>query len=74
MRAITNLPLAVGFGISTADHVRSIGAVADGVVVGSAFERIIEENAEENAGSPQLYTNMEGLARKLASGLPSKNQ
>jgi tryptophan synthase alpha chain len=74
MRAITNLPLAVGFGISTADHVRSIGAVADGVVVGSAFERVIEENAEENAGSPQLYTNMEGLARKLASGLPSKNQ
>jgi len=74
MRAITNLPLAVGFGISTADHVRSIGAVADGVVVGSAFERVIEENSEEKAGSPQLYTNMEGLARKLASGLPSKNQ
>ncbi|MGD0132002.1 MAG: tryptophan synthase subunit alpha [Bryobacteraceae bacterium] len=74
MRAITNLPLAVGFGISTADHVRSIGAVADGVVVGSAFERVIEENSEEKAGGPQLYTNMEGLARKLASGLPSKNQ
>ncbi len=56
MRAITNLPLAVGFGISTADHVRSIGAVADGVVVGSAFERVIEESAEEKAGSPQLYS------------------
>jgi hypothetical protein len=42
--------------------------------VGSAFERVIEENSEENAGSPQLYTDVEGLARKLASGLPSKNQ
>jgi tryptophan synthase alpha chain len=74
MRAITKLPLAVGFGISTADHVRSIGAVADGVVVGSAFERVIEENSEEKAGSPELYTSIEGLARKLAGGLPSKNQ
>jgi tryptophan synthase alpha chain len=70
MRAVTNLPLAVGFGVSTADHVRSIGAIADAVVVGSAFERVIEENA----AGPQLYTSVEALARTLASGLPSKNQ
>ena len=70
MRAVTSLPLAVGFGVSTADQVRSIGAVADGVVVGSAFERAIEENAT----SDQLSANMEALARKLASGLPSKNK
>ena len=70
MRAVTNLPLAVGFGVSTADHVRSIGAIADGIVVGSAFERVIEENA---AGA-QLYTSVEALARTLASGLPSKDQ
>jgi tryptophan synthase alpha chain len=70
MRAVTTLPLAVGFGISTAEQVRSVGALADGVVVGSAFERVIEENA----GSAQLCASVEGLARKLASGLPSKNQ
>jgi tryptophan synthase alpha chain len=70
MRAVTQLPLAVGFGISTADQVRSIGALADGVVVGSAFERAIEENS----GGDQLSANMEALARKLASGLPSKNK
>ena len=70
MRAVTSLPLAVGFGISTAEHVRAIGAVADGVVVGSAFERVIEENA---ARSPQLRSRVEGLARELASGLLSKN-
>ena len=70
MRGVTKLPLAVGFGVSTADHVRSIGAVADGVVVGSAFERAIEENA----ANPGLCAKMEALAAELASGLPSKNQ
>jgi tryptophan synthase alpha chain len=67
---VTPLPLAVGFGISTAEHVRSIGSVADGVVVGSAFERVIEENA----ASDQLPSKLEALARELASGLLSKNK
>jgi tryptophan synthase alpha chain len=70
MRAITPLPLAVGFGISTAGQVRSVGAIADGVVVGSAFERVIEENPT----SGQLFDRLESLARNLASGLLSKNQ
>ena len=70
MRRVTSLPLAVGFGISTADQVHAIGAVADGVVVGSAFVRLIEQNA----GSPQLPARLEALARELAGGLPSKNR
>jgi tryptophan synthase alpha chain len=70
MRSVTPLPLAVGFGISTADQVRSVGALADGVVVGSAFERAIEENA----ASSGLCAEVEALARKLASGLLSKNE
>jgi tryptophan synthase alpha chain len=70
MRAVTELPLAVGFGISTAEHVRAVGAIADGVVVGSAFERVIEQNAT----SPQLPDKLEALARELASGLLSKNK
>jgi tryptophan synthase alpha chain len=70
MRSVTKLPVAVGFGISTAEHVRSIGAIADGVVVGSAFERVIEENA----ASGQLSANVEALARELASGLLSKSK
>jgi tryptophan synthase alpha chain len=70
MREVTKLPLAVGFGISTADHVRAIGAVADGVVVGSAFERVIEENV----ANPVLPAKMEAFARELASGLLSKNK
>ncbi len=70
MRAVTNLPLAVGFGISTPEHVRAIGALADGVVVGSAFERVIEENAPNS----ELAEKVGALARTLASGLLSKSQ
>ena len=76
MRGVTDLPLAVGFGISTADQVRAVGAIADGVVVGSAFERVIEQaiSIEGTGESPQLLARIEALARELASGLLSKNK
>ena len=48
----------------------TVVAEPDGVVVGSAFERAIEESA----GNGQLYANAEALARKLASGLLSKSK
>ncbi|MFZ5562831.1 MAG: tryptophan synthase subunit alpha [Thermodesulfobacteriota bacterium] len=44
VRGKTALPLCVGFGISTADEVTAVAKTADGVVIGSAFERLIEEN------------------------------
>jgi tryptophan synthase alpha chain len=37
VRAVTRLPVAVGFGISTAEQARSVARLADGVVVGSAL-------------------------------------
>lgn len=46
LRAVTDLPICVGFGISTPSDVSSIAAVADGVVIGSAFERLIENNLD----------------------------
>ncbi len=46
----TPLPLAVGFGISTPDHVRTLAAAgADGVVVGSAIVRKAAEAADPKA-------------------------
>ncbi len=44
LRSITDLPVCVGFGISTAQDVAVVSSMADGVVIGSAFERLIEEN------------------------------
>ena len=43
VRARTDLPLAVGFGISAREHVQAVGALADAAVVGSAFVRTIAE-------------------------------
>ncbi len=47
LRLCTRLPICVGFGISTAEDVAAVAALADGVVIGSAFERLIEENLDD---------------------------
>jgi len=48
IRAVTDLPVAVGFGISTPDQAREIAHHADGIVIGSAFVRLIEESRGAN--------------------------
>ncbi len=44
IRKITKQPIAVGFGISKPEQAREIGHFADGVVIGSAVVRMIDEN------------------------------
>jgi len=44
LKSVTSLPICVGFGISTPDDVARMSKIADGVVIGSAFERTIEKN------------------------------
>jgi tryptophan synthase alpha chain len=51
VRACTDLPVCVGIGISNPDHARTVGALADGVVVGSAVVRRMLENGPEVAGA-----------------------
>jgi len=53
LRSVTDLPVCVGFGISTTADVAAVAAMADGVVIGSAFERLIEENINR-ADLPEL--------------------
>src|SRR5260221_7935135 len=48
MRGTTKLPLAAGFGISTREQAAAVAKIADGVVVGSAIVRLIEQNAGES--------------------------
>ena len=44
IRKITKLPLAVGFGISNPKQASEIARFADGIVIGSAVVRLIDEN------------------------------
>jgi tryptophan synthase alpha chain len=45
VRAVSNLPVAVGFGISKAEHVDDVWRYADAAVVGSAIVRMIEDKS-----------------------------
>ncbi len=44
LKELSDLPLCIGFGVSTFEQAAAVAKIADGVVIGSAFERLIEEN------------------------------
>ncbi len=60
-KAVTETPVAVGFGISTPEHVRQVVAVADAAIVGSAFVRICGEELE----LPVKVAKLKGFAVDL---------
>jgi tryptophan synthase alpha chain len=65
VRAVTDQPVCVGLGVSTADQAAEVAAFADGVIVGSAFVRALLE-----AGSPEDGCRaVEKLAAELAEGV-----
>jgi tryptophan synthase alpha chain len=49
IRRWTQLPVAVGFGISNAEHVAQVGQFADAAVIGSAIVDLIERSNPETA-------------------------
>ena len=49
LRTMTDLPIAVGFGISRAEQAREVAAIADGVVMGSALVRSLDEGGLDAA-------------------------
>jgi tryptophan synthase alpha chain len=51
LRALTTVPVALGFGISTPEQVKEAATVADGVVVGSALVRFLEEHPGGDLGA-----------------------
>ena len=58
------MPLALGFGISSPEHVRQVGAYADAAVVGSALVSLIAEHRD----SPALLDRVEAYVRWLKGG------
>lgn len=63
IRAHTRLPIALGFGISTPEHVAEVGRYADAAVVGSALVSVIAESS----GGPDLIARVEAYVRSLRS-------
>ena len=61
VRAVSDLPVAVGFGISTAEQVGQVWRFADAAVIGSAIVRQVEEFAD----SPDLVARVGDFARFL---------
>ena len=51
LRQFTSLPIAVGFGISNADHVKAVGEFADAAVIGSALVGLIEKTGPAEAAT-----------------------
>ncbi|HKB25174.1 MAG TPA: tryptophan synthase subunit alpha [Methylomirabilota bacterium] len=68
LRLVTTTPVCVGFGISRPAHVEAVGRLADGVVVGSAIVRLIEERA----GSPTLVDDVGAFIAELKAPLRVK--
>jgi tryptophan synthase alpha chain len=66
----TKLPVAVGFGVKTAEHARAIAEGADGVVVGSALVAALKQSLDANskAGSGTVKA-VTGLVSALAQGV-----
>jgi tryptophan synthase alpha chain len=51
LKQFTKLPVALGFGISNAEHVKAVGEFADAAVIGSAIVQLIEKTAPDQAAA-----------------------
>ncbi len=71
LRRYTRLPIAVGFGISTAEQVKEVAQFADAAVVGSAIVQAIENSASQGR-APQavaeLIKQLSAFSSRLSAG------
>jgi tryptophan synthase alpha chain len=65
IRKVTELPIAVGLGVSNAQQAKEVARYADGVIVGSAFIKLVLESASIEEGAMRVRT----LAEQLAAGV-----
>jgi tryptophan synthase alpha chain len=68
-RAVTKLPIAVGFGISLPGHVSVLGGLADAAVVGSALVAEIEQAKSVDAAADALADRVRSLKAAARQGL-----
>lgn len=67
-RACSTAPVAVGFGVSTPEHARSLAAHADGVIVGSALVRLLHESHGDLERAAAFVRGLADATRRPASG------
>ena len=65
VRKTTSLPVAVGLGVSTREQANGVAAYADGVIVGSAFIKALQDAPDEESGLAAVTE----LARELSKGV-----
>lgn len=65
-KAATDLPVGVGLGVSNGDQAAEIAAFADGVIVGSAFVRVLLDHADDRAAGLRALA---ALTEDLAGGV-----
>lgn len=66
IRKITDLPIAVGFGIKDPETAGTVAKISDGVVVGSALVNIVAENQDN---PEQLIKEISGFTQSLRNGI-----
>ena len=59
IKEVTDVPCAVGFGISTPEQAGAMAAVSDGAIVGSAIVKIIAEHGD--AAGPEIYKYVKAM-------------
>lgn len=55
VKSVKNIPCAIGFGISTPEQASQMAAIADGVIVGSAIVKLIEQYREDSVKPVSEY-------------------
>jgi len=61
VRRITSKPLVVGFGVSTAQHVKQLKPLSDGIIVASAIIKIYSKAKDERQGLQNVDALVKGL-------------
>ncbi len=71
IKGSTRLPIAVGFGVKTAEHARAVARAADGVVVGSVLVEIVRASLVDGKATEKTAQLVHDQVRELASGVHS---
>jgi tryptophan synthase alpha chain len=66
IKTYSDKPVAVGFGVSTPEHVRAVARVADGIVVGSALIDLIARNAQSTTLEQKVSRFVRDLKKPIA--------